>query len=120
MSRFWLMISSWSMVNWCMVCYCMVNRSRMVDKCCWVVNRSSMVNRFRLVIRFWLIIGFWLIIRFWLMIGLWLMVGRGCVVDRFNWAISWGGGVTIHWGISFSISFSQNCCHCYRDKNLKS
>ena len=61
------------------------------------------VNGCRLVVRFW---------------G--RVIDRGSVVNRLNRAISWGGGVTIHWGISFSISFSQNCCHCYRDKNLKS
>ena len=106
MLRFWLMISSRGMMdrgmmNWNMVGNTMMNRgsmvdwSPMVDKSSWVMGRSRVVDRFRLVIRFWLVVRFWAVIN------------RGCVVHRFNWAISRGGGVAIHWGIG------MNCCHSH-------
>ena len=98
MSRFWLVISCWSMVNWGMVCNSMVNWSSMVDKSCWVMNRSSMVDRFRLVVRFRLMVRFRLVI------------DRGSVVDWFNGAIGWGGGVTIDWA---NWVVGVHCCRCY-------
>ena len=61
---------------------------------CWsMMNRGMaycVVNRCRLVVRFW---------------G--RVIDRGSVVNRLNRAISWGGGVTIYWGIGVDCGHSH-------------
>jgi len=101
MIRFWLMISCRSMMNRGMV-YGVVNRgsmmhwSPMVDKSSRVMDRGCMVHRFRLMIRCRLVVRFW---------G--RVIDRGSVVNRLNRAISWGGGVTIYWGIGVDCGHSH-------------
>ena len=100
MLRFWLMISSRGMMDRGMMDKGMMKRSLvnwcgMVDKSSWVMGGSRVVDRF------------WLVVRFLLVVRFWAMMNRGCVVHRFSWAISGGGGVAIHWGIG------MNCCHSH-------
>ena len=85
MIRFWLIISCCSMMNW-----------GMVNRCSRVMDRGCMVHRLRLMIRCRLVVRFW---------G--RVIDRGSVVNRLNRAISWGGGVTIYWGIGVDCGHSH-------------
>ena len=104
----WLMIRSRGMMNnWGMMDNGMVNRGSMVHYRSSMVDWTSMVNKCSRVSSWCRVDRLRLMI--WFRGG---MINGGGVIYGLYWAISWGGGVTVNWGIR------MDCGHCYRGKYL--